>query len=369
MRRYGGDVAALKAFFEKAAVPWGAAMAASQGDAPAHITPAQLVRQLSCLQDTADLLALPAGPPLKALMRVVAKETAPSKAGGLLVLACLSQLRPDAGTELDALAKAAVDEASRVPASWHPGQEDDLGAVQKVFGQAAEGSGAGGSGGGSGGALKQLREKASNVLKFRNSKRKIEEEDLRVLRLLGLDVDSQGQPEEDDPVSFSPDGRASDDDDRSSVGGSIMGGPAAAMHIDEGDLMLVTVSRIEVRGLHTASFFGAANPYVAVTLGGQRLKTSVAWNATSGVAKWKSFTLTFRYARSRLLNARLGVQVFDKERVRRKRSLGGVSIKLAGLDLFRIESFFALEGGDAAGGARSGEVFVCIDVDNREVVP
>ena len=358
VRRYGGDVAAVKIFFEKAVMPWGQALSSSSGQAPPP-TPALLVKQLSCLQDTAEMLVQPLGPPLKALMRVVAKETAPSKAGGLLVLACVIQLRPDGSgsAELEQAARSAVDEASKVPASWHPSQEEEVSLVQRVFGQPeTRGQDSGG------GALKQLREKASNALKFR--KRKMEEEDLRVLQILGLDVNFTTSGSEEEWLS-----PQQEDDDRSSVAGSALG--SVVMHIDEADLIMVTVSRIEVRGLHTASFFGSANPYVAVTLGGQRLKTSVAWNSSSGVAKWKTTTLTFRFARSRLPYARLQVQVFDKERVRRKRALGGVSVKLAGLDLFRIESFFALEGGEAAaavGVGRSGEVFLSIDVGNREGV-
>ncbi len=74
---------------------------------------------------------------------------------------------------------------------------------------------------------------------------------------------------------------------------------------------------------------------------------------------WKNTVLTFRSTLARLENQRLYVRVFDKERIRRKRLLGAVSVKLAGLEVHGIQSWFALEGGDRGS---NGDVYLNIQL-------
>lgn len=388
VRRYCQDVALLRQCFSNALEPSG--------------RPVDSMKSLGVLGDVSELLSKPLGE-IKSLMRVVAKEhqtvvvegagaqNSIVLAGANLLRCCIMQMRPDCSAEMEATSRAAVDEASKVPPSWHPfsaagaASGDSIASmeqsvVQRVFGHGdplhRDKSGAAGAGPGEkSSVVKQLREKATNALSLGigKKKRKMEEEDVRVLRLLGLDMDLMD--ENDAALGLAAD----DEDDRSSIAGSavasMMGPNNPNFHIDEANLVIVTVSLIRVQGLHTASVFGGANPYIAVTLGGTRVKTAVAWNSTSGKARWDC-ALTFRMDRRRLggsnkLNsssARIKLEVFDKERLRRKRLLGVVSIKLAGLDLFRIESWFALEGGEQVK-QQNGEVFLVVDLANREAAP
>lgn len=79
----------------------------------------------------------------------------------------------------------------------------------------------------------------------------------------------------------------SSDDGRSSISAmSLYGGAVAVgMTADGADMMTtgltqisVLVNGITLRGLKTSSFFGAANPYVAISLGPHREKTPVKWS-------------------------------------------------------------------------------------------
>jgi len=359
-------------------------------------------KPLSALQDVVELLSKPLGE-IRSLMKAMARDhvvagvsagggggggaggngtaaVPPVRAGALLLQFVMLQLRPDGGNaELEAGVTAAVDEASKIPLAWHPFAQDSLEqtVVQRVFGSQGlglggdSGGGSGGGGGGAGdkdkGALKQLREKATNAFLGKKSKRKMEEEDVRILRLLGLELDLIEEAEHFAP-SKDRQGQGgldkdNDNDDKTSVAGSMMGA-GALQHIDEADLVIVKVSQLRVQGLTSNAFFGSVNPYVAITLGETRLKTAVAWNSSTGKARWDA-PLTFRYSKTRLTSgqARLRVEVFDKERVRRKRALGGVTIKLAGLELFRIESWFALEGGETT--KQTGELFLVVDLQGR----
>jgi len=68
----------------------------------------------------------------------------------------------------------------------------------------------------------------------------------------------------------------------------------------------------------------------------------VKWNHKE--ADWKQFSMDFTIPAAALASHRLAVRVFDKERVQRKRLLGAVNIRLAGLEpQHPIESWFALE--------------------------
>ena len=61
----------------------------------------------------------------------------------------------------------------------------------------------------------------------------------------------------------------------------------------------------------------------------------------------------------------MSVKVFDKERIRRKRLLGSVSIGLSTLNLRPIKSFFAMEAGESGSTSKSAEIFVHISVKDR----
>jgi hypothetical protein len=182
--------------------------------------------------------------------------------------------------------------------------------------------------------------------------------------MLGLDLDHAIREEVVDSGGGGGggDGGGEDvsDDERTSVSGSVFN---AFQHMDEADLVQIQISRIEVRGLKTASLFGGCNPYMAISLGGQRQKTAVIWNAKGGACKWKNITLTFKFPRDRLAHARLLVRVYDKERIRRKRLLGGTSLLLSGLALYRVESWLALSGGELQ--QDGAECFVNVDLAGR----
>lgn len=121
----------------------------------------------------------------------------------------------------------------------------------------------------------------------------------------------------------------------------------------------ISISNIQVKGLRSASFFSNPNPYIAISLGQQRMKTSVKAGCTE--AEWKHVVLKFKGMKARLSNAALVVRVYDKEMIRRKRLLGTATVKLATVELRPIESWFALEGG-AIGSM--GDVYMKIEVDS-----
>jgi hypothetical protein len=173
---------------------------------------------------------------------------------------------------------------------------------------------------------------------------------------MGSDAGDDG-----DDGRFSRGGRDRDRDNasemESQMSASTVNFNAGAAELDNiTDPCMLSVSGIHVKDLKSSSLFGGANPYVAVTLGNQRQKTKVKWNRTE--AQWQDTILSFKSSKSRLESYRLNVSVFDKERVRRKRTLGSVSIRLAGVELRKIEGWFVLEGGVAGS---SGAVYLCIE--------
>jgi Ca2+-dependent lipid-binding protein len=95
--------------------------------------------------------------------------------------------------------------------------------------------------------------------------------------------------------------------------------------------------------------------------GNTRMKTSVIWGNNSPVWENGSVGCSFFGIRERLHKLRLNVKAFDKERIRRKRLLGSVTIGLATLNLHQIDSWFALDGGDS----QSSELYVQIKVSDR----
>ena len=59
---------------------------------------------------------------------------------------------------------------------------------------------------------------------------------------------------------------------------------------------------------------------------------------------WPKTILELEVPSSKMENGMVEICVYDKELIRRKRSLVGWKVKLAGLELHRIESWFALNG-------------------------
>ena len=93
------------------------------------------------------------------------------------------------------------------------------------------------------------------------------------------------------------------------------------------------------------------------------MKTPVIWGSNAPHWEEGTFTCKFYALKERLHQLRLNVKAFDKERIRRKRLLGGVSIGLATLNLHEINSWFALNGGDS----KDSELFVKIQVSDRSL--
>ncbi len=174
--------------------------------------------------------------------------------------------------------------------------------------------------------------------------KKVKETNVRLLKLLNLeDMDADERILE---------ARKRRDFAALASGGMISSGQSA---------ITLTISRVEVRGVISASYFSSANPYVAFNIGEQRMKTDVSWGAKNGSAKFSN-VLNVTYNSSNLAGDTIEIEVNDKERVRRKRLIGKVTVKLGGLDLHRIENWFALKGGEKDG----AEVFICIDLVKRE---
>ena len=73
--------------------------------------------------------------------------------------------------------------------------------------------------------------------------------------------------------------------------------------------------------------------------------------------------MTLELPRRKLLTGSVEICVYDKEPVHRKRLMGRVEVRLAGLELHRIQSWFALSGSDFADGA---EVFAVIDMEDGQ---
>ena len=93
-------------------------------------------------------------------------------------------------------------------------------------------------------------------------------------------------------------------------------------------MLTLRVSSFQVKGLQSFSLIGSANPYLSVSLGSQRQKTTVLWGRAQG--HWEGH-MDFSLPAKQLESAYLTVRVFDKERIRRKRLLGAVAVKLVGL--------------------------------------
>jgi len=207
--------------------------------------------------------------------------------------------------------------------------------------------------------LKMLREKASDfmdkaTLGDKATRRKNEEYAVNIMRRVGLEDDEM---DDDRASSNSSEERMSVISEIQSTSGGVRGKQAA----DNCDCH-IHITAVKVRHLRSHALIGGANPYVALVLGNTRVKTSVAWNANSH--DWSPTNMTFGCQKSRLSSLKVGVRVFDKERLRRKRLLGAVGVQLAGVDV-RVahEAWFALEGG-AIGS--NGDVFLRIEFSEAD---
>jgi Ca2+-dependent lipid-binding protein len=126
----------------------------------------------------------------------------------------------------------------------------------------------------------------------------------------------------------------------------------------------VKIAVVKLRGLRSGALFGQANPYITFTLGSQREKTSVKWGGKDDWY-WKDPNILFRASSAKIQTYKLYIKVYDKERIRRKRLLGAVAVKLSGLEVNGIDSWFALEGGDTGS---NGDVFLSIQLANSEII-
>jgi Ca2+-dependent lipid-binding protein len=86
-----------------------------------------------------------------------------------------------------------------------------------------------------------------------------------------------------------------------------------------------------------------SNPYVTISFGEQRAKTSVKWNTNS--PKW-SEELKLTNVSTSSASKTIEVRIYDKERLARKTLLGAVTISIDGVDLHPTESWFTLSGGE-----------------------
>lgn len=128
------------------------------------------------------------------------------------------------------------------------------------------------------------------------------------------------------------------------------------------ELVVIVIGEVEVRHVHTSSLLGKGNPYVSfsVIIKGkeeeilQRVKTEVKWNCSD--ANWGKETFEIKLPvllgeKELMKSLRLLVEVFDKERIRRKNLLGKVILPLhvdeavGGVNTRKEAAWYGLEGG------------------------
>lgn len=115
---------------------------------------------------------------------------------------------------------------------------------------------------------------------------------------------------------------------------------------DHGDVpMLEAIStliieRIELRNVASHSVIGKANPYIVFKFGDIVFKTAVKWDCENCVWTEK---MQQTISNNLLLNQRLSINVYDKERIRRKRFIGGIELLLNPYINRAHASWYALE--------------------------
>jgi hypothetical protein len=185
--------------------------------------------------------------------------------------------------------------------------------------------------------LKSLRKGVSNVNimginKSKTSRRKSEVNNLEFMRILGL----QTRVLAGDDVAAS----VNSDGIQESVGDA----PKCTEASEDCDTEII-ISSLSVAGLTTASFFSASNPYIILSIGNSSQKTKVKWGCKDGSCSWEKYIYRFQISKSDLKSSKLYINVYDKERVRRKTFLGCSIVSMSPLDLRDIDSSFAIEGG------------------------
>jgi hypothetical protein len=107
------------------------------------------------------------------------------------------------------------------------------------------------------------------------------------------------------------------------------------------DLCYIDIQDMQVKGIISGSILGLINPYIAFTCLGQRIKTKVQWDK-KGLITWENDVISLKANKNRLGQTSIQVEVFDKERIRRKKLVGELTIKMSGLEMHSIDSWFAL---------------------------
>ena len=206
---------------------------------------------------------------------------------------------------------------------------------------------------------KSLREKAAdmNILSGFGSavKRKSEAKLVELRRELGLHTVEDVYDDGSDVRSQS---------DCSSVGEGLFSSVDPLYdiaHVPHAEQCRITVCLVRLKGLQSSTLFGYANPYVAFTLGSSRIKTQTVWGSNSPSWDSSALSVVFFASKDRLHQLHMNIKVFDKERIRRKKQLGAVSIGLSTLNLHDIDSWFALEGPEA----KASEIYLKISVSER----
>ena len=174
--------------------------------------------------------------------------------------------------------------------------------------------------------LKQFRESAADTFSGIDSKSR--ENTIRFLKLFSLENSD----------TKNNDWSSNDDNE-----GGLMGVALSSMS-SAGETVVLQITKLEVRGVSSGSLFSKANPYVAVNVAEtkERCKTSVIWGATNGSASWGKQGLSIKHSRAGLSQGYLEIEVNDKERLRRKSSIGRVFVKLGGKSKIEIEGSFSL---------------------------
>ena len=215
-------------------------------------------------------------------------------------------------------------------------------------------------------ALKMLREKTSDLVLSSAfggvsvaTQRQNEGYALSLLRDIGLEKEKNEVKRVKIPVNdtvlkyFGDISSVDDEKDKPSIASLLDGltdSKARKAEVSGNKGRRLEISEVKVRGLHSFSIIGEANPYVYFEVGDEKVKTSVKWNHRE--ADWED-TFSVQISTEQLTEENLLVEVYDKERIRRKRLLGSVVIKLHSLLSCNGGSWYALEGGEKSS---SGEV-------------
>jgi len=145
-----------------------------------------------------------------------------------------------------------------------------------------------------------------------------------------------------------------DDQSQSSVGaGTELSavGPGAASSSVGGETTSLVLSKLRLSGLKSSGFMGKINPYCVLLLTTPvssvplRIKTPVKWDV-KGEAIWDHLgnSLSIPVKRSLVEDCTLTVYCYDKDRIVRKKFLGGVAdIKLRGAEVHKLAATYTID--------------------------